>query len=269
MASWKQVAELFRRLEKAGWDPQPEPYTAVRDIDWDSLPETVDSRTLLRGRRLQQKRDQVANLLALVGELAAGAVATDFGAGSGHLSLALAYLHPDVTVWLVDVNEYGLGLAQERAEQAGLTNVRFSVGRVTEFQESFDLGFALHACGAASDDAQELCLGNRATYIVCPCDLGQIQKSDRTFPRSVRFRELLSRQEYDVLASAADWTNSDNPDRRSRGTRAMAFINLDRNLAAEEVGYDTLLLVGYPLEATPKNQILYGSPPAPPSETGP
>lgn len=258
MVSWKRVAELFRRLEKARLDPQPEPYTAVRDIDWESLPPTVDSRTLLQGRRLQQKRDQVANLLALIDELPAGAIVVDFGAGSGHLSLPLAYLHPDITVWLVDLNEYGLGLARKRAEQAGLANVRFFVGRVTEFEERFDVGFALHACGEASDEAQERCLASGATYIVCPCDLGKIQNARHPFPRSARFAELLSREDYNTLAAAADWTNVEDVDRRSRGARAMAYVNLDRNLAAEQVGYDTLLLVGYPLESTPKNQIIYG-----------
>jgi len=261
MVSWKRVAELFRRLERAGLEPQPEPYTAVREVDWDNLPPTVDSRTLLKGRRLQQKRDQVANLLALPGQLPAGAAVVDFGAGSGHLSLPLAYLHPDVAVWLVDMNEYGLGLARGRAEEAGLANVRFFVGQVTEFEERFNVGFAMHACGEASDEAQERCLTRGATYIVCPCDLGKIQNARHPFPRSARFRELLSREEYNTLAAAADWTNVEDPARRNRGARAMAYVNLDRNLAAEEVGYDTLLLVGYPLESTPKNQIIYGVPP--------
>jgi len=261
VASGKRVAELFRRLEKAGLAPEPEPFTAVREIDWKALPPTVDSRTLLVGRRLQQKRDQVANLLALVDELPAGTVVVDFGAGSGHLSLVLAYLHPDITVWLVDLNDYGLGLARQRARAAGFTNARYAACKVMEFQEPFDLGFALHACGSASDDAQELCMRNGASYVICPCDLGQIQNSRRLFPRSGRFRELLSREDYDELASAADWTNSEDPDRRRRGARAMAYVNLDRNLAAEEAGYRTFLFVGYPLEATPKNQILYGVPP--------
>lgn len=260
MASYERVSELFRRLRRAGLEPEPEPFTAVREIDWEGLPPTVDSRTLLRGARLQRKRDQVANLLALAGPLRPGMVAVDFGAGSGHLSLPLAYLHPEVTVWLVDLNEYGLGLARERARAAGLTNVRFFPGRVSEFEEPFDIGFALHACGEASDEAQERCLARRATYIVCPCDLGKIPKASLTFPRSRRFRELLTRSEYNLLASAADWTNSDDPHRRARGAQAMAYINLDRNLAAEEVGYRTLLLVGYPLEATPKNQIIFGTP---------
>jgi hypothetical protein len=259
MPSWKRVADLLHRLEGAGLDPRPEPFTAVRDIDWEALPPTVDSRTLLQGKRLEQKRDQVANLLALVDDLAAGCVAADFGAGSGHLSLPLAYLHPDITVWLVDVNGYALELARRRAEAAGLTNVRFFAGPVTEFYPPFHLGFALHACGAASDEAQERCLEWGATYVICPCDLGQLQHSPHPYPRSARFRELLTRDEYDVLASAADWTNAKDPSRRERGGRAMATINLDRNLAAEEVGYETLLLLGYPLQSTPKNQVLYGS----------
>jgi len=289
MVSWNRVAELLRRLEGAGLDPKPEPFTAVRDIDWEALPPTVDSRTLLQGRRLQQKRDQVANLLAFIGDLApthtsltptlsqrerggpprpspdgppgagrAALVAADFGAGSGHLGLALAYLHPDIIVWLVDVNEYALKLARRRADAAGLTNVRLFAGPVTEFAEPFHLGFALHACGPASDEAQERCLTHAATYVICPCDLGQLQHSPHPYPRSERFRPLLARDEYDALAAAADWTNSEDPSRREQGARAMAYVNLDRNLAAEEVGYQTLLLLGYPLQSTPKNQVLYG-----------
>ena len=283
MASAKRVADILRRLEKAGLDPRPEPFTAVRDIDWEALPPTVDSRTLLQGARLQQKRDQVANLLALIGDLtltpalsqrergappearaaATGLVAADFGAGSGHLGLPLACLHPDVTVWLIDVNEYALNLARSRAEAAGLTNVRFFAGPVTDFAEAFHLGFALHACGPASDEAQERCLAHGATYVICPCDLGQLQHSPHPYPRSTRFRGLLTRDEYDALASAADWTNSEDPSRREQGARSMAYVNLDRNLAAEEVGYETLLLLGYPLQSTPKNQVLYGWRPGP------
>jgi len=258
MVSGNRVADLFRRLEAAGLEPHLEPFTAVRDVDWEALPPTVDSRTLLGGRRLQQKRDQVANLLALVGDLSPGSVAADFGAGSGHLSLPLACLHPDVTVWLVDVNGYALDLARSRADAAGLRNVRFFTGPVTGFPEPFGLGFALHACGTASDEAQERCLEHGATYVICPCDLGQLQHSPHPYPRSARFHQHLTREEYDALASAADWTNSEDPSRRDRGARAMAIINLDRNLAAEEVGYQTLLLLGYPLQSTPKNQVLYG-----------
>ena len=270
MVSWNRVADLLRRLEGAGLEPKPEPFTAVRDIDWEALPPTVDSRTLLQGNRLQQKRDQVANLLALVGDLrpgptpaeglrpAGGLVAADFGAGSGHLSLPLAFLHPDVTVWLVDVNGYALNLARQRADAAGLTNVRFFAGPVTDFAEAFHLGFALHACGPASDEAQERCLAHGATYVICPCDLGQLRGSPHPYPRSTRFGKNLTRDEYDALASAADWTNSEDPSRREQGARAMAYVNLDRNLAAEEVAYETLLFVGYPLQSTPKNQVLYG-----------
>jgi hypothetical protein len=187
-----------------------------------------------------------------------GLAAAAVGAGRGHLSLPLAWLHPDLTVWRVDVSGFALNLARQRAEAAGLANVRFFAGPVAEFPEPFHLGFALHACGPASDEAQERCLEHGATYVVCPCDLGQLAHSPHPYPRSARFRKLLTREEYDALASAADWTNSEDPSRRGQGARAMAFLNLDRNLAAEEVGYETLLLLGYPLQSTPKNQVLYG-----------
>ena len=44
---------------------------------------------------------------------------------------------------------------------------------------SFDIGVALHACGAASDLSQELCLTHRAAYVMAPCCIGKIRSSRR------------------------------------------------------------------------------------------
>lgn len=45
---------------------------------------------------------------------------------------------------------------------------------VDQFEEEFDLGIALHACGTASDQVLEQCLKNRASFVVAPCCIGRL-----------------------------------------------------------------------------------------------
>ncbi|ROS59711.1 methyltransferase family protein [Frigoribacterium sp. PhB160] len=47
----------------------------------------------------------------------------DVGCGWGPITLSLAALSPEATVWAVDVNERVLQLVRENAQAAGLTNV--------------------------------------------------------------------------------------------------------------------------------------------------
>lgn len=47
----------------------------------------------------------------------------DVGCGWGPITLSLAALSPEATVWAVDVNERVLRLVRENAQAAGLTNV--------------------------------------------------------------------------------------------------------------------------------------------------
>ena len=52
-------------------------------------------------------------------------------------------------------------------------------------QAKFDIGFALHACGVATDLVLQLCESKRAAFVVCPCCYGSIQSGHTvSYPRS-------------------------------------------------------------------------------------
>jgi SAM-dependent methyltransferase len=127
-----------------------------------------------RGAR---KRDQLLNIFLFVAPFLRrkpDAVVVDFGCGGGHQSLPLAYHFPDACFVLVDAKRRSLDVARRRADAAGLANVRVVEGRIEDFDEPFDVGIALHACGAASDFAMEKCVAARAAYVVAPCCVGKI-----------------------------------------------------------------------------------------------
>lgn len=127
-----------------------------------------------RGAR---KRDQLLNIFLFVAPFLRrkpDAVVVDFGCGGGHQSLPLAHHFPDARFVLVDAKRRSLDVARRRADAAGLANVRVVEGRIEDFDEPFDVGIALHACGAASDFAMEKCVAARAAYVVAPCCVGKI-----------------------------------------------------------------------------------------------
>lgn len=83
----------------------------------------------------------------------------EFGAGSGHVGLLLAYLRPNATVSLLERKEYSCETAKRRAAEAGLTNVTVLQHELHEWapiSEPFDLGISLHGCGLLTDGALEL-----------------------------------------------------------------------------------------------------------------
>ena len=94
----------------------------------------------------------------------------------------LAYHFPDARFVLVDAKRRSLDVARRRADAAGLANVRVVEGRIEDFDQPFDVGIALHACGAASDFAMEKCVAARAAYVVAPCCVGKI--SSRCAPKT-------------------------------------------------------------------------------------
>lgn len=61
----------------------------------------------------------------------------DLGCGWGPISLAIASISPETTVWALDVNERSLKLARDNASKLGLTNINV----VTEDQIAEDLKF--------------------------------------------------------------------------------------------------------------------------------
>ena len=51
------------------------------------------------------------------------------------------------------------------------------LGFIEDFDEDFDVGVALHACGGASDAAMDKCVEVNAAYVMAPCCVGKIALS--------------------------------------------------------------------------------------------
>ena len=72
----------------------------------------------------------------------------EFCSGSGFVALPLAAIHPDIDFILIDQKSQSLQIAQKRVIEASLRNVSICLGDIrNSYQEPFDLGIALHACG--------------------------------------------------------------------------------------------------------------------------
>ena len=261
MASWKTIQKILEKLSEEGLSPEySDPYFSLK-LDWEQMPEGVDpSFGFLKEKRLRGKRWQVENLIQLAESLLKGGeVVVDFCSGSGHLSIPMAYRFPDCHFVLVERNHVPVEIGKKRVADSGLRNIEFYNCYIQDFHRDFQLGVALHACGEATDLAHIKCLEKDAAYIMCPCDIGFLQNSELDYPRSMAFSQILIREEYMKIASAADWTCWDfDSDQGKRGKLCMGYISLDRNLAAKEAGYRTYLYTTYPREATPKNDIIYG-----------
>lgn len=208
----------FPDLRYAAYAPAP--------MAWADLPAEVDVACGVGGgalpaARRARKREQLSNMLSLLGAVARpGDTIVDFCCGLGHQTLPLAYLRRDVNFVLVDMNPFGLGVAAQRCQALGLENVTTFRGWLRDFRQPFDVGVALHACGAATDDVLEKCVEQRAAFVVAPCCVGGVAKAEawrdvvtegpgaRVYPRSQALRAYISRGDYVSLARAAD-TNAD------------------------------------------------------------
>ena len=176
------------------------------------------------------------------------------------------------------------------------------------------LGIALHACGAATDGAQRCCVDARVPFLLVPCCVGRLShatgagstaKASRAntkakaaaaraaadagiiavesdYPKSRAIRAVLSSDDYDVVARAADFALTPNnrllrdayTPRELNRRRCKAWLELDRQLwaveAVESEGaqttplgeqqepYQTLTFLMEPHDASPKNDMLLG-----------
>uniref|UniRef100_A0A6T6WKG0 R3H domain-containing protein n=1 Tax=Amorphochlora amoebiformis TaxID=1561963 RepID=A0A6T6WKG0_9EUKA len=110
----------------------------------------------------------------------------DFCGGTGHLGLAVAWLFPHWRVICVDLNEKSLILGKKRAQEVSMLNYDTKNEDVRNFKGEFNIGVALHACGAASDHVIKTCLNHDADMVIIPCCVGGIN----TMRSSISGREL-------------------------------------------------------------------------------
>mmetsp|Transcript_711 Transcript_711/g.1394 ORF Transcript_711/g.1394 Transcript_711/m.1394 type:complete len:259 (+) Transcript_711:764-1540(+) len=195
---------------------------------------------------------------------------------------------------------HSLEIARARVADAALENVEIQHGRLEDFDAQatpFDLGIALHACGAASDLTLDLCIAARAAYIMAPCCVGKIRATRKAgvtrrqrfapcgmaapknarslkeeqpsdaglvrYPRSERIGAVLNVDEWATVARAADFSERDDMKftlQMRKRRICKAFVEHDRNLLAQEAGYRTHTSVFRPRTCTPKNDVISGWP---------
>ena len=266
MRKEKEFVKVLNLVEASKiFDLENDAPSARVSLDWDRLAKVdVDQGPgrLPLDRRLR-KRQQIENMVSEAAAVAKkGATVVDFCCGVGHQALVLAVLRPDLKIVLVDRDATRLSLAQHRADDAGV-ELRIVQSTVANFQEHFDVGIALHACGPASDDVIQKCLDCKAAFVVAPCCVGLTLRRHRR-PQSYRLQNLIGSSSYSFLVKAAD-TNPQslaktNLNRLHR--KCKTILELDRLAKAHDLAsYDTRLVRMTPITATPKNDILIGQPP--------
>ena len=254
---------------------------------WLSQRENVDAkvkpaqheRTALRADRKALQIESLTSIAVLLtSSSAAGSPhLVDFAGGSGPLALPLAALLPWCTVTIVDVKKRSLDLAEARAREAGLSNVRTWLGDIADFKEPFCMGLALHACGEASDLAMEACLAAGASFVLCPCCVGKLSSSafdpykfnatgDNLgricYPRSAEVRNVVSAADYDAIATAGDFAEREQlmGPRGAMRRLCKCWLEHDRMLYAIGQGYVCHVCRMADVSASPKNHILLGWP---------
>ncbi|XP_024402394.1 uncharacterized protein [Physcomitrium patens] len=233
-----------------------------------------------RGARKRSQVESIATALKFL-NLSPGSVVVDFGSGSGALSLPLACLFKELTFICVDYKLESLRLLAMRAQAAKLANLTTWQGRIEDYMEPFDACVALHACGHATDLALMQALRWRAGYVASPCCVGKLQfavasssftgivdevekpecsgeeivgsfskplspkqlEHCLTYPRSNWLRSVITTEDFLLLARTADWSSYDYDSWTSRlHSMCKIMVELDRNLASQDLGYRTSLL---------------------------
>jgi hypothetical protein len=136
-------------------------------VPWTSIPLSLQPMGgFLPTNRIERKTRQVLRMVQLAATLilqlsreqhSRRLRIVEFCAGSGFVLLPLVAMFPQHEFVLIDMKEPSLDIARQRIALCGDTrlqrNVRIVSGLIQDYQETFDVGIALHACGSASDIA--------------------------------------------------------------------------------------------------------------------
>lgn len=275
---------LVAKLLKAGIDlPRYSSMVAlpdddvVVDLDWTKIPVAATLRgAALPADRVARKQLQVENMVMFTRRLIRLHSARDgkgknplriveFCAGSASVSLPLACLYPEHTFIAVDNKKESLEMARRRAEDSSVED-NFIVlnASIDDFDQEFDIGVALHACGGLSDVVIDKAMAAHASFLICSCCVGKVA-ARRQVPSSLVFKDALDGSgEYCALIKAADFGHSDlqsyNETERQRRLCKL-FVEKDRLLAVDEKdpsGWNTFLSIMCGGETSVKNDLLVG-----------
>ncbi len=134
----------------------------------------------------------------------------EFCAGSGFVLLPLAKMFPHVEFVLIDYKRRSIEIGRSRVEAANLEgNVRVLHQDISDYEEDFEVGLGLHACGPLTDITLKKCYANRAMFVVAPCCVGKVCVAT-SLPRSEKMRVKVQQQNvpWDSLLKAADFGHS-------------------------------------------------------------
>ncbi|XP_043530281.1 glutathione S-transferase C-terminal domain-containing protein [Chiloscyllium plagiosum] len=232
-------------------------------LDWGNLPVAVNPiEGSLSSERALRKQQQLDNIISIVTKQAnPGDTIVDFCSGGGHVGIVLAHTLPLCQVILVENKEESLIRAKDRCDDLKLNNIWFIQANLDYFTGPFEIGVALHACGVATDMVIDHCKKAQAAFVISPCCYGFIQNTVKfSFPRSQKFRSILSYKEHMILCRFADQTAVHlPPERKIIGKKCMGLVDLDRACSAEESGYTAYVSSMEPNSCSPKNNLIVGS----------
>ncbi|XP_059507279.1 glutathione S-transferase C-terminal domain-containing protein isoform X2 [Stegostoma tigrinum] len=231
-------------------------------LDWGNLPVAVNPiEGRLPSERALRKQQQLDNITSIVTKLAKpGDTVVDFCSGGGHVGIVLAHTLPLCQVILVENKGESLIRAKDRCDDLKLNNIWFIQANLDYFTGPFEIGVALHACGVATDMVIDHCMKAQAAFVISPCCYGFIQNTVKfSFPRSQKFRNILSYKEHMILCRFADQTAVHlPPERKIIGKKCMGLVDLDRACSAEECGYMAYVSSMVPDSCSPKNNLIVG-----------
>lgn len=303
----RRLDRVATMIESVEWPRFPSHTLEPLLIDWATMPPSCDpgadftalkfrpgtlggkdedKAVRMKGNRGLRKRQQVESLLRFLGPLVnmlwranqgkKKVHIVDMASGTGNASLALAHvLKESATFTLVELRQVASDIASERIREAGL-DAQSVARRIEDYMpsESVDVVLATHACGALSDIALARSAEWKAFFIICPCCVGictttnKKNLSERTF-QSQLVASRFTEKHYKDLARIGDWGGYDFESEACHVRRqAKLFLEQDRLQKMRECGYSYLGLSKLaPLDASPKNDILFGSfGPNPPPE---
>lgn len=256
--------------------PFPTFHPAPLDLAFDSFPPGLDpSHGDLGAERTLHKRQQLASLLSWIlstPELfKPGDHIVEFGGGSGHLGLTLAYLRPECTVTIIELKPHGAGLAKRRVAELQLPNVNIIHGDMTKdfpADAQFQLGVGLHPCGYLTDRILKRCHQANAAFCIVPCCYGQLTHTyeDGTLPRSAPMADGCDPANFEKVLRGADYqvrVGNTRVVERSKSEVAklcMQMVDADRCRWMEEQGYVCAMGSLHPLDCSPKNNLIVGLP---------
>lgn len=226
--------------------------------------------------KLHEKRRQIEYLVGLVvakldARRHAGLPAlrvVDFAGGRGDLALALAWLFRErglgETVTLVELQPQYVEQARRRAREANLLGTLcFESMDLRDYQETFDLAVACHACGGLTDLILSKCLDavqadGAPSFVLLTCCFGKIRKQHKALGLRVPTAGGTA-----IETSADFWALCGMADSAKPRESAMAMrvLNSDRLARCRRTGVWAELRA-IPREVTNKNLIILDAWPA-------